>query len=205
MESVARKQNRGISEDFHYFQPRPKMRGQARLIVRRGKAARLVVSVIAALTAFGASPGNAAANTVIDLTYDSVMDMVRPEVHPGIAVHHNLQVTVSGGGNLSEGRNRSAGPYQDRNAMMQVLSSSGDDAAYASWRTAPDGGLVRVQNDPQSTRTMTVTLLPGNTCRLEVVDQLKPGFSEYAFLRISTHTVGYFSTYRVTRTSCAIH
>jgi hypothetical protein len=120
-------------------------------------------------------------------------------------VHHNLQVTVSGGGNLSEGRNRSAGPYQDRNAMMQVLSSSGDDAAYASWRTAPDGGLVRVQNDPQSTRTMTVTLLPGNTCRLEVVDQLKPGFSEYAFLRISTHTVGYFSTYRVTRTSCAIH
>ena len=130
---------------------------------------------------------------------------VAAEHYPGIAVHHNLQVTVSGGGNLSEGRNRSAGPYQDRNAMMQVLSSSGDDASYASWRTAPDGRLVRVQNDPQSTRTMTVTLLPGNTCRLEVVDQLKPGFSEYAFLRISTHTIGYFSTYRVTRTSCAIH
>ncbi len=185
--------------------PMPKMSGQARLIIRHRKAARLVVSVIAALTAFGALPGNAAANAVIDLTYDSVMDMVRPEVHAGIAVHHNVQVTVSGGGNLSEGRNRSAGPYQDRNAMMQVLSSSGDDAAYASWRTAPDGRLVRIQDDPQSTRTMTVTLLPGNTCRLEVVDQLKPGFSEYAFLRISTHTIGYFSTYRVTRTSCAIH
>ena len=126
-----------------------------------GKAVRLLVSVITALTALGALPGNAAANTVIDLTYDSVMDMVRPEVHPGIAVHHNLQITVSGGGNLSEGRNRSAGPYQDRNAMMQVLSSSGDDAAYASWRTAPDGRLVRIQNDPQSTRTMTVTLLRG--------------------------------------------
>jgi len=52
---------------------------------------------------------------------------------------------------------------------------------------------------------MTVTLLPGNTCRLEVVDQLKPGFSEYAFLRISTHTIGYFPTYRVMRTSCTIH
>ena len=92
-----------------------------------------------------------------------------------------------------------------RNAMMPVLSSSGDDAAYASWRVAPDGRLVRVQNDPQSTRTMTVTLLPGNSCRLEVVDQLKPDFSEYAFLRISTHTIGYFSTYRVTRTFCTIH
>ena len=33
----------------------------------------------------------------------------------------------------------------------------------------------------------------------------KPGFSEYAFLRISTHTIGYFSTYRVTRTSCTVH
>ena len=184
---------------------RSRIRQTGTMIIRHGKAVRLLVSVIAASIGFGELPGNAAANTVIELTYDSVMDMVRPEVHPGIAVHHNLQITVSGGGNLSEGRNRSAGPYQDRNAMMQVLSSSGDDAAYASWRTAPDGGLVRVQNDPQSTRTMTVTLLPGNTCRLEVVDQLKPGFSEYAFLRISTHTVGYFSTYRVTRTSCTVH
>jgi len=183
----------------------PTMGRTSTMIVRHGKAARPWMSVVTALTAFGALPGIAAANTVIDLTYDSVMDMVRPEVHPGIAVHHNLQITVSGGGNLSEGRNRSAGPYQDRNAMGQVLSSSGDDAAYASWQTAADGRLVRVQNDPQSTRTMTVTLLPGNTCRLEVVDQLKPGFSEYAFLRISTHTIGYFSTYRVTRTSCAIH
>jgi hypothetical protein len=72
------------------------------------------------------------------------------------------------------------------------------------WRTAPDGRLVRVQNDPQSTRTMTVTALPGNTCRLEIVDQLKP-VSANAFLRISTHTLGYFSTYRVTGTSCTIH
>ena len=143
------------------------------MIIRHFKAVRLLVSAIIVFAAFGALPGIAAANTVIDLTYDSVMDMARPEVHPGIAVHHNLQITVSGGGNLAEGRNRSAGPYQDRNAMMQVLSSSGDEAAYASWRVTPDG--------------------------------LKPGFSEYAFLRISTHTIGYFSTYRVTRTSCTIH
>jgi hypothetical protein len=69
---------------------------------------------------------------------------------------------------------------------------------------APDGRLVRVQNDPQSTRTMTVTFTPGNTCHLDVVDQLKPGFNEYAFLRITTHTLGYFSSYRVVRTTCAM-
>ena len=132
------------------------------------------------------------------------MDMVRPEVHPGIEVHHNLRVTVSGQNDLAEHRDRSTRPYGDRNAMVQVLGSSADESAYASWRVAPDGRLVRTQNDPQSTRTMTVTLLPGNTCRLDVVDQLKPGFGEYAFLRISTHTIGYFSTYRVVRTSCTI-
>ncbi len=89
--------------------------------------------------------------------------------------------------------------------MVQVLGSSGDESAYASWRAAPDGRLVRIQNDPQSTRTMTVTLLPDNTCHLDIVEQLKPGYSEYAFLRISTHTIGYFSAYRVIRTSCTIY
>jgi len=149
------------------------------------------------------STAAASADTVIDLTYDSVMDMVRPEVHPHIVVHHNLHVTISGG-NLSEHRDRSAKKYSDKNAMGQVLSSSGDDQAYASWKVAPDGRLVRIEEDPQSTRTMTVTLQPGNTCRLEVVDQLKPGFTEWELLRISNHQMGFFVNYRITGTSCAV-
>jgi hypothetical protein len=32
---------------------------------------------------------------------------------------------------------------------------------------------------------MTVALNPDNTCRLDVVELLKSGFQEYAFLRIS--------------------
>jgi hypothetical protein len=156
------------------------------------------------LLIFFMSPVHSAAAAVIDLTYDSLMDMVRPEVHPGIAVHHNLQITISGGNDIGEQRDRSARQYRDQNAMAQVLSSTGDEGTYASWRVAPDGRLIRTQDDPQSTRTMTVTLLPGNTCRLDVVDQLKPGYREYAFLRISTHTIGYFSTYQVTHTTCAM-
>ena len=169
-----------------------------------GAAGRALPFLIGVLLALAAAPAAEAADNVIDLTYDSVMDMVRPEMRPGIAVHHNLQVTISANNNLTEDRNRNAGPYRDQNAMVQVLASSGDDSTYASWRVEQDGRLVRTQNDPQSVRTMTVTLLPGKTCHLEVVDRLKPGFSEYAFLRISTHTIGYFSTYRVVRTSCTI-
>lgn len=168
------------------------------------RALTLLGIAIAALASLAAKPAPSADQFVIDLTYDSVMDMVRPEVKPNIRLHHNLHITVSRGSGLSENRNRSTKGYYDQNAMAQVLDSQGDDSTYASWRTAPNGTLVREQNDPQSTRTMTVTLLPDNTCRLDVVDHLKPGFTEYEFLRITSHTMGFFSTYRVTSTSCRI-
>jgi hypothetical protein len=155
------------------------------------------------LSALTAAPVAGANATVIDLTYDSVMDMVRPEPHPNIAVHHDLQLVISAAG-VVEQRDRNVQQYSDRGAMAQSsLSAGGEDSAYVAWRAPPDGRLVRVQNDPQSTRTMTVTI-SGNACHLDVVDQLKPGFSEYAFLRVTTHTLGYFSTYRVTRTTCAV-
>ncbi len=167
------------------------------------RAVRTLGITLIAMSSLAAVPARAADQFVIDLTYVSVMDMVRPEVRPNIRVHHDLHVTVALGG-LSENRDRSTKGYSDRNAMAQVLDSTGDDTTYASWHTAPDGTLVREQNDPQSTRTMTVTLLPNNSCRLEVVDRLKPGFTEYEFLRITSHTMGFFSTYRVVSASCKI-
>jgi hypothetical protein len=166
--------------------------------MRSAAGGLLLVSALTVTTAY------AAGAAVIDLTYDSVMDMVRPEARPNLAVHHDLQVTISGKDDVSEHRDRSVKQYGDQNSMVQVLNSTGDESSYASWHVAPDGRLVRVQNDPQSTRTMTVTFTPGNTCHLDVVDQLKPGFNEYAFLRITTHTLGYFSSYRVVRTTCAM-
>jgi hypothetical protein len=74
----------------------------------------------------------AAGQTVIDLTYDSVKDMVRPEVHPNIAVHHNLQAILSKGNKVSERRDRSTKGLMDKNAMRQVLGSSGDAGSYAA-------------------------------------------------------------------------
>ena len=166
--------------------------------MRSAAGGLLLVSALTVTTAY------AAGAAVIDLTYDSVMDMVRPEARPNLAVHHDLQVTISGKDAVSEHRDRSVTQYGDQNSMVQVLNSTGDESSYASWHVAPDGRLVRGQNDPQSTLTMTVTFTPGNTCHLDVVDQLKPGFNEYAFLRITTHTLGYFSSYRVVRTTCAM-
>jgi hypothetical protein len=147
----------------------------------------------------------AAGSTTIDLTYDSVMDMVRPEVHPGIAVHHNLQLTLADRNKVAESRDRSTRNASDKNSMQQVLGGSNDAGSYAVWHVVSKDRLERTQHDPQSTRTMIVTLTSPTTCRLDIHDELKPGFQDYAFLRISTHTLGYFSSYHVTNTSCSIH
>ena len=161
--------------------------------------------VAALALAIVATPALAGGTTVINLTYDSMMDMVRPEAHPGIAVHHNLQITLSGSNNVAESRDRSTRNASDSNAMRQVLGGGNDAGTYAAWRVVSKNKLERIQHDPQSTRTMIVTLTSPTTCRLDVRDELKPGFREYAFLRISTHTIGYFSSYRVTGTTCAIY
>jgi hypothetical protein len=158
--------------------------------------------VSVALMVASAAPAVGAGGQInIDLTYESVMDLVRPISRAGISVHHNLNVTLNGN-KLSEARDRSTGRYFDKNATVQERGST--DPYQVVWRVVDQQHLVRTQAFPQSVRTMTVTLNPDNTCRLDVVDQLKPGFQEYAFLRISVHELGYFSSYRVVGTTCAI-
>jgi hypothetical protein len=137
----------------------------------------------------------------IDLTYDSEMDMVRPENRPGISVHHNLHVTFVNGTGVTENRDRQTGNLQDSGSMTQAPRAEG---GYASWRVLSKDKLMRTERDPQSTRTMIVTLTSSSSCTLDVKDQLKSGFNEYAFPRVSTHSMGYFSTYRVVSTTCAI-
>jgi hypothetical protein len=137
----------------------------------------------------------------INLTYDSVMDMIKPEPHPGISVHHNLQIQMNGG-KLTENRDRSTGKYFDKNSTVQEHGSEGGGGVV--WHVTDQNHLMRVQTFSQSTRKMIVTLNSDKTCSLSVVDELKPGYQEYAFLRISTHSIGYFSSYHVVGTSCTI-
>jgi hypothetical protein len=169
----------------------------------RSLSAQLILLAGVILAAIGLAPSIASAEMTIDLKYDSVMDMVRPEQRAGIQVHHNLRIVFTGRA-VVEKRDRNTKNLQDRNATDQDLGEAEPTDTYVSWRVASKTRLVRTQRDPQSTRTMTVTLLPGNTCHLDVVDKLSPGFTEYAFLRIASHTLGYFSTYRVLQTSCTV-
>jgi len=158
---------------------------------------------VAASAAFAAPA--AAGQTTIDLTYDTTMDMVRPMAYPGIKVHHALTVTLSQDNQVSETHNREANGQADTFAHEAALGG-GDPQSYAPvWHVVSAGELVRTQNEVQSTRTITVKLTSPTTCSVEMKDELKPGFSDYAFLRISQHTLGYFVNYRIVNPSCAIH
>ncbi len=155
----------------------------------------------AALLAALAIPARASADTTLDLTYDSTMDMVRPEVHPNILIHHHLQVVVSGQA-VSEDRERS---FRDRSDTDSVRQQEGEPSTnYVSWRVESATRLVRTERDPQSTRTMVVTLSPGAGCHLEVSNALLPGYSEFKFSRIGHRGLAYFSNYRVLTTACAV-
>lgn len=163
---------------------------------------RCWIALAAAATA--SSQSWAAEPIHIDLTYDSIMNMVRPEDIPDIKVHHNLHITIAKGDILSERRNRNTGPYADKNVTAQVLENSNEGSGGVSWRMTADRTLVREQTFPQSTRTMTVTLLPGGTCRFDVVDRLKSGFTEYEFLRLKVHEMAFYSSYAIVATSCRV-
>jgi len=119
-----------------------------------GERAVWLAAALAVALALGASakPVFAADGTIaIDLTYDSTMDMSKPEVHPNISVHHNLQVRLSGG-KLTENRDRSTGRFFDKNATVQEHGSA--DAGNVSWHvidqaSGPDPKLFaeRSEND----------------------------------------------------------
>src|SRR5271167_3478300 len=89
------------------------------------------------------------------------------------------------GQSVAENRDRNAREFSDRNAVVQELGGTERSGTYASWRVESSTRLVRTQRDPQSTRIMTVILTSPDTCKLDVVDTLKPGFSRGVHLQSS--------------------
>lgn len=154
----------------------------------------------AVLVLGGCLPARSAADRTLDMTYDSVMDMVRPDNHPGMIVHHNLHVVVSNQA-VAEDRERSSRTLFDTDATRQQTGQESGD--YVSWRYDGPDRLIRTERDLQSTRTMIVTLSQGS-CNLDVTDALKPGFTEYKFSRIGHRDMAYFSSYREVSTTCTI-
>jgi hypothetical protein len=143
----------------------------------------------------------ASANPVIVIDYDSVMDRVRPKPMTGGTVHFHIEVTLHDGNKVSQSQTLQSGRLSQDWTIDQNL---GESQRSGVWHIESHDTLKYVWNMAQSVRTITVKLLPGNTCSTNVRDQLKPGFSEYAFGARWTSGLEYYSRYENTNMSCSI-
>jgi len=85
------------------------------------------------------------------------------------------------------------------------MEHGSEGAGNVTWHVIDANHLVRMQTFTQSSRKMIVSVNPQEkTCSLSVSDTLKPGFNEYAFLRVQKQEIAYFSSYHVVNTSCTI-
>jgi hypothetical protein len=138
---------------------------------------------------------------VIVLDYDSVMDRVRPNPMTGGTVHFHIEVTLHDGNKVSQSQTLQSGRLSQDWTISQDL---GESHRSGIWHIESRDTLKYIWNMAQSVRTITVKLLPGNTCSMNARDQLKPGFSEYAFGARWSNGLEYYSRYENTNMSCSI-
>jgi hypothetical protein len=156
------------------------------------------------LTCHDASAQNG--ETIIRLGLDTASDMVRPEQMPNLTGHDDITLTLHPGGSISE--QHSWGGHQLGKPSTQRSADSsgrlgGSITPMSSWHVRSSNVLERLQNFPQNTRIWRVTIA-GSSCRLNVLDTLKPGYRAYSFVRSRDGTIAYFTNYKVTGTSCSI-
>lgn len=144
-------------------------------------------------------------DTVIHFTFDTASDLVAPEHMPNISGHDDGTLTLHQGGSISEQYSFSGHQSGSNGSTQQNRDRSGrlGGSLTPSWHVKSSSVLERYQSFPQNTRIWRVTIA-GSSCRLDVIDKLKPGFKTYTFPRSRDGTIAYFANYRVTGTACSI-
>ncbi len=140
-------------------------------------------------------------DTTIHLGLDTAADLIQPEQIPHIAGHDDLTLILHENGTISERHTWGAGSIKrDVNSSGKL---GGSVTPISSWHVKSSNVLERRQSFPQNTRTWRVTIA-GSSCKLDVIDTLRPGFTTHTFTRASNGKIGYFANYRVTGTACSI-
>jgi hypothetical protein len=150
----------------------------------------------------------AAGDTVIHVTFDSTMDMVEPIVMLNLVSRFEKTVVLKADGTVGEimnyGGTQSSvggGPTPSRDEVQ--VRKLGRVAGGSGWRVKGANVLVKYFSFPQNTRTSTITV-SGSSCKYDVVETLKPGFSTYTYPRSDTGKIAYFKNVRIAATSCSI-
>ncbi|WP_342362109.1 hypothetical protein [Terrarubrum flagellatum] len=172
-------------------------------------ASRLAVIAGAGLLAAAslASPARAQAqgDTVIEGSYYTVSDRLRPDPASGLRSLQRFRIVLSGANQISETwrASNAFGFGGSTTQRTRVLGGSAEEGG-SRWQVAASNKLVRTVNHPQSTTFITVTTVSNKTCRVDVDYRLKPGFSEFKFRRRVDRKWAYFANTHAESPSCWI-
>jgi len=149
----------------------------------------------------GALAQGANQQTIIDLAYNETDMRVRPDPAPG-GVRHVIQLVLSNGNEVTEIKSDTAADGKALHSSFQ--NKLGGQNGRVVWHVVGHNSLIRLQDLPQSTLTMKVTLLSNKTCTLEVTPKLKPGFTEYEIYSIHKGSMAFYSRWDTSNPTCAI-
>lgn len=149
----------------------------------------------AAVTLLSLTTMARADDTAIHAEYTADYDRLRPNPYKGIHLKNSIDLVLTGSNEVREVNKREAGKFAD--------AKSGSNKLGATWTVQEGNKLQKIIDQPQSTTEMTVTV-DGKTCKLDVQFKLKPGFKEFAFIKIMDGKIGYFTQPMVQTTTCTI-
>ncbi len=158
------------------------------------KASVLAVALLATAPAH-------AQDVVFDLDMLFQYDRLTPDFYPGINNRVRMSVTLSGKNTVRVARYRRVGPFVEDISNQATL---GQEGQRGSWRVVNASTIRGTLNFPNSTRVTTLTTTGGNSCSVQVVDQLKPGFRDFVFRRMDGGGMAKFSQPRLVSSSCTV-
>lgn len=143
-----------------------------------------------------AAPALAGDATTVQLEWTEIVDRVSPNPRSGIITRKQASLSLSGQNQVAESRSSVSGRFGSRAATSGRLGGG--------WRVGENNSLVKSEDYPHHTRTMSVTV-SGSSCRLEVTHRLKAGFTDYVYPMLSRPGQhGVYSRLATQSTACSI-
>ena len=149
----------------------------------------------AAVTLLSFTTAVLADDTSIHAEYTANYDRLRPNPYKGIHLKNSIDLVLTSNNEVREVNKRETGKFADAKSGANKLGST--------WTVQEGNKLQKIVDQQQSTTEMTVTV-DGKTCKLDVQFKLKPGFKEFAFIKVMDGKIGYFTQPMVQTTTCTI-
>jgi hypothetical protein len=162
--------------------------------------------LIAALTLAGCCsvlPAHADDTVTIHVNYQKFSNRVRPNPGPATA-KTDFTLVLSGKNDIKESGTVSSG----NNSISGSTSTKFNTAVTGGertlkWRVAGPNKIVAIIDYPQNQQIQTISV-NGKTCTINVVDRLKPGFTEYMLWSASLNQIAYYDQVKFLGGSCTI-